>query len=158
MKLYGIAIKYNQGKKNITIQETCLVCLFWLYPFYFDETSTERQIWTSSKPSSLIGWELILVKSPQEGTKTCHFLLELWVWDWLGEIKAWSLIWQYKRRVVQEALKNVYIKKKLYITFFQHLNTHICFAHLIYYLHSALFLAEEPRTLVGLWLVPACNG
>lgn len=69
--------------------------------------SITRQIWACSKPSPLIGGELILVKSPQEGAETCHFLLELRAWDWLGEVKAWCFIWQDKRRMVQEALKYV---------------------------------------------------
>lgn len=67
----------------------------------------QRQIWASSEPSPLIGRELILVESPQEGAETCHFLLELRAWDWLGEVKAWCLIWQDKRRMIQEALKDV---------------------------------------------------
>lgn len=85
----------------------CTVCCFWQYPFYFYETSTERQIWASSKPSPLIGRELILVESPQEGAETCNFLLELGARDWLGEVEAWSLIWQNKGRMIQKALKDV---------------------------------------------------
>ncbi|TNN81111.1 hypothetical protein EYF80_008767 [Liparis tanakae] len=68
---------------------------------------SERQIWAFSKPSPLIGRELILVESPQEGAETCHFLLKLRARDWLGEVKAWSFIWQDKRRMIQEALKDV---------------------------------------------------
>ena len=58
-----------------------VVCIFWFVVsgdiFYSLEISIGRQIWASSKPSPLIGRELILVESPQEGAETGHFLLEL---------------------------------------------------------------------------------
>lgn len=79
------------------MQKTCPVCIFFFLFFFgllFLKTSIERQIWASSKPSPLIGRELILVESPQEGAETCNFLLELRARDWLGEVKAWSLVWQ----------------------------------------------------------------
>ncbi len=101
--------KQQPGHK---MQKTCPVCIgAWCAAWFAVSgdilfTST-RQIWASSKPSPLIGGELILVESPQEGAETCHFLLELGARDWLGEVKAWSLIWQDKRRMVQEALKDV---------------------------------------------------
>lgn len=43
--------------------------------FYFYETLIQRHIRASSEPSPLIGWELILVESPQEGAETCNFFL-----------------------------------------------------------------------------------
>jgi len=62
---------------------------------------------TCLKPSPLIGWKLILVKSPQEGPETCHFLLELRARDWLGEIEPGGLVGKDERRVVQEALEDI---------------------------------------------------
>lgn len=68
----------------------------------------DRHIWASLKPSPLIGRELILVESPQEGAETRHFLLQLGARDRLGEVEAWCLVWQDERGVVQEALKDVF--------------------------------------------------
>ena len=48
-----------------------------------------------------------MVKSPQEGPETCHFLLELGAWDWLGEVQPGSLVGEDERWVVQEALKDI---------------------------------------------------
>lgn len=67
---------------------------------------------TCLKPSPLIGWELILVKSPQEGPETCHFLLKLGARDWLGQIQPGGLVWKDERRVVQEALKDIWKRSK----------------------------------------------
>lgn len=83
----------------------CVCEVFSDFIFHF---RSEGQIWSSSKPSPLIGGELVLVESPQEGAETCHFLLELGARDWLAEVEAWRFIWQDERRMVQEALKDVY--------------------------------------------------
>ena len=49
-----------------------------------------------------------MVKSPQEGPETCHFLLELRARDRLGEVQSGGLVGEDERRVVQEALKDIW--------------------------------------------------
>lgn len=101
MNRYGNVMKETtirqQNAENMSsLHFFCFVCVCVVSgDFLFTcETSIERQIWASSKPSPLIGGELILVESPQEGAETRHFLLELGARDWLGEVEAWSLIRQ----------------------------------------------------------------
>ena len=86
--------KTTNRQQNAENMSSLHFFLSFFFGLLFLKTSIERQIWASSKPSPLIGRELILVESPQEGAETCNFLLELRARDWLGEVKAWSLVWQ----------------------------------------------------------------